>query len=104
MINIKDGSAITGTANLRLLAYAQQGEKYTSNVWGTYKHLREQGYQVKKGEKGTALFVPRFKKNEKEEVPEELTSFICVHFFNIDQTLPIDDILLQQAEEQEHQQ
>ena len=102
--NIKDGSAITGAANIRLLAYAKQGAGWTSNIWGTYKHLREQGYQVNKGEKGTALFVPQFKKkNEKEEVPEEPTRFICVHFFNLDQTAPIDDLLLQKAEKEHHQ-
>lgn len=78
-INIKDGTPFKGVANQNFLAI----QRYKSKVWGTYKNLKENGYQVRRGETGTRLLVPQFKKTEDQE--EEVASFRTAIFFNIEQ-------------------
>lgn len=75
-----DGVNLTAN-NVAFLAY--QNEKLSFSVVGGYKQWLSVGRQVRKGEKGYYIFVPRFAKDNDNQ---KLNGFIMVSVFDITQT------------------
>ena len=74
--------------NLLFLLMAQEDKGYTKPYWATYKQWEKAGAQVKGGEKGTKILVPRTYK-EKEDADgnkkEGGVFYSVASVFNIDQ-------------------
>jgi len=75
-----DGLNLTAN-NVAFLAY--QNEKLSFSIVGGYKQWLSTGRQVRKGEKGYYIFVPRFTKDDSNQ---KLNGFIMVSVFDITQT------------------
>lgn len=71
--------------NVDRLIVAADDNGYTSSEWATYRQWQEAGRQVRKGEKGTRVLLPRIERVDGEDVA---TGRIAKGYtvFNIEQT------------------
>ena len=79
--------------NLLFLMFAQEEKGYTKPLWATYKQWEKAGGQVRKGEKGTGILVPRvFKDKENADGTKKAGGvfYTVATLFNVDQIDGID--------------
>lgn len=82
--------------NIMLLWMSAQLNRFSSNKWLTYKQSKALGGQVRKGEKGTAIFFFKIveKKNRHENDNDEQDTYAMLRtfkVFNVDQIDGIED-------------
>jgi antirestriction protein ArdC len=77
----------TGTEYQGKNAAELSAKGYEQDYWATYKQWFEHGYQVQKGEHGTAIMVVRDAKDKKPG--KKMVKFYRV--FNIDQVQEIEE-------------
>ena len=83
-INYQTKKAFVGDFNIKSLAITCLLNKYNSNEFATYKQFKEVNRIVKKGESGTPVKLPLFKKNDDDT--EIVKGFKIYYVFNLEQT------------------
>lgn len=81
-----DGKQLSGN-NTAFLAF--QNRKNLPTIIGGYRQWQSINRQVKKGEIGSYIFVPRISKSDDKET-DEVRGFNMVSVFDISQTEPIE--------------
>ncbi len=71
--------------NIMLLWMSAQLNRFSSNKWLTYKQSKALGGQVRKGEKGTAIFFFKIveKKNRHEDDNDEQDTYAMLRTFKV---------------------
>jgi antirestriction protein ArdC len=99
--SLATGKAYRGV-NVFLLDLAGRAAGYTSNVWGTYKAIKEHGGQVRKGEKSTLVVFWRIVKG-KAKGDEEAHSYPMMRYYRVFNAEQADGLELPTAEATEHE-
>ena len=94
--NLVTGNAYRGVNRL-IVGMASMAAGYTSTTWASFKQIKEAGYYVRKGEKGTAICFYKPVAGTVDAATGELTNGYAVlksfSIFNLDQTnMPADVI------------
>ena len=80
--------------NALMLMFAQQDNNYTTPMWAGFEQWKKLGGSVRKGEKGTQIFIPTIVPPKKDKDGNELKKgfifFKVGHVFNADQIDGID--------------
>lgn len=92
--NANTGRKYSGV-NVLLLWMAQMGQGFNSSGWLTFNQAKAAGGQVRKGEKGTAIYFPIKVEREQEKMDKatgqitaekfELMLWRAMHVFNVEQ-------------------
>ena len=79
--------------NLLFLMFAQEEKGYKKPLWATYKQWEKAGGQVRKGEKGTGILVPRVFKGKEDADGNKKSGgvyYTVATLFNVDQIDGVD--------------
>ena len=79
--------------NLLFLMFAQEEKGYKKPLWATYKQWEKAGGQVRKGEKGTGILVPRVFKGKEDADGNKKAGgvyYTVATLFNVDQIDGVD--------------
>ena len=80
--------------NMLMLLFAQEDKGYTTPMWAGFEQWKKMGGTVRKGEKGTQIFIPTIVPPKKDKdgsvVKEGFTFFKVGYVFNADQIDGID--------------
>ena len=79
--------------NLLFLMFAQEEKGYTKPLWATYKQWEKAGGQVRRGEKGTGILVPRVFKGKEDADGNKKAGgvyYTVATLFNVDQIDGVD--------------
>ena len=80
--------------NMLMLLFAQEDKGYGTPMWAGFEQWKKMGGTVRKGEKGTQIFIPTIVPPKKDKdgtvVKEGFTFFKVGYVFNVDQVDGID--------------